>query len=357
MYKPLLQKRMKKKILTILISSCSLLLQAQIGGDSVYEFLQFPSSARVAALGDHLITVKDADVSLAFANPSVLNPEMHQQLSFNHSFLMDGISHGYVGYGHYLSQHNVSVHGGMQYVNYGQFNLADEFGNLNGTFKAGEYALTLGIGKQLYEKLSVGMNVKFISSQLESYNSFGLSGDIGATYQDTSSNIAFSLLFRNIGTQLSTYTPDFRERLPYEVQLGLSKRLKYLPLRFSVIYRYLNRWNILYDDPNNRENTFFIDDFDNPSSSNTQLTNFFRHFVFSGEFLFGKAENFRMRVGYNVLRAQELKVSNLRSLAGFSFGVGVKVNRFRVDYGQGVFHLAGSMNYISISTNFQEFKH
>lgn len=344
---------MKKFLLLTLACSSHYLLQAQIGGNNVYEFLNFPSSARMAALGDHLITVKDADVSLAYANPSVLNKQMHQQLSFNHSFLMDGISHGYAGYGHHLDKHDLTIHGGMQYVSYGTFSLTDEFGNINGDFKAGEYALTLGVGKQLYEKLSIGANLKFISSQLESYNSLGISGDVGATYQDTSSNLAFSLLFRNIGTQLSTYVPNVREDLPYEVQLGLSKRLKYLPFRFSIIYRYLNRWNILYDAPNTQEDSFFIDDAD---SSNPQLTNFFRHFVFNGEFLFGKAENFRLRVGYNVLRAQELKVSNLRSLAGFSFGVGFKVNRFRVDYGQGVFHLAGSMNFVSIATNLQEFK-
>lgn len=328
---------------------------AQIGGNNVYEFLNFPSSARLAALGDHLISIKDADVSLAFANPALLNVQMHQQLSFNHSFLLDGIQHGYAGYGHHLSKADISLHLGFQYVSYGNFTSADEFGNILGEFRATENAFVLGVGKTLNDRLSLGANAKFISSQLESYNSVGISGDLGVFYEDTLRNLGLSLLFKNIGTQFSTYA-ETKESLPYEAQLGLSKRLKYLPFQFSVLYRYLNRWNILYDDPNNQENTFFISGFEDMPQSNVQLTNFFRHFVFNGEFFLGKAENLRLRFGYNVLRGQELKVANLRSLAGFSFGVGLKVNRFRVDYGQGVFHLAGSMNYFSLSTNFQSFK-
>ncbi|NJK84207.1 MAG: type IX secretion system protein PorQ [Saprospiraceae bacterium] len=340
-----------KKI--ILFGTLSVLLTmqawAQIGGNNVYEFLNFPSSARLAALGDHLISVKDADVSLAFANPALLNPQMHQQLSINHSFLLDGIQHGYAGYGHHLNRLDLSFHAGFQYVSYGDFMAADEFGNILGTFRAGENAFVLGAGKQLDERISVGANVKLITSQLESYHSFGISSDLGIFYEDTLRNLGLSLLFRNMGTQLSTYA-ETKESLPYEVQLGLSKRLKYLPFQFSIHYRYLNRWNILYNDPNNRENTF-LSGFDNTPQSNGQLTNFFRHFVFNGEFFLGKSENLQLRMGYNVLRGQELKVTNLRSLAGFSFGVGLKVKRFRIDYGQGVFHLAGSMNYFSFSSN------
>jgi hypothetical protein len=72
-----------------------LLLQAQFGGRYLYKFVNLPSSARIAALGGNLITVMDDDVNLAFANPALLNPEMHQQIAFNHSFHFESISHGF----------------------------------------------------------------------------------------------------------------------------------------------------------------------------------------------------------------------------------------------------------------------
>lgn len=346
---------MKQTVLLFLFLACSLLGYSQIGGDNIYEFLNFSPSARITALGDNLITVRDDDVSLAFANPSLLNPTMHQQLSFNHNLHLGGIQHGYASYGQFVQNWNTTFHGGIQYVNYGTFDAATEFGDITGTFKASEYALTLGAGREVYERLSVGANLKFISSQLESYNSLGISGDVAAILHDTASNFTLTLLAKNIGTQLTTYRPDNREAMPFEMQVGLSKRLQYLPFRFSIIYHHLDRWNILYDDPNSREDSFFFGEGEVKNNS-SWLDNFSRHFIFNGEFLFGAQENFRLRLGYNHFRRQELSVSSLRSLSGFSVGVGIKIKRFRMEYGQGFYHLAGSMNHFSISTNLREFQ-
>jgi hypothetical protein len=331
-------------------------LFGQVGGLSTFMFLDLPTSARITGLADHLITVRDADVSLAFSNPGVLNPTMHGQISFNHAFLLADVQHGYVGYGHFVPKWQTTLHSGVQYINYGDFSSADLFGNINGTFDASEYAIAFGAGKQLYERLSVGVNAKLISSQLESYNALAVSTDIGATFHDTSRNIVIGIVMKNWGTTLQTYTDKEKEPLPRELQVAFSKQLRYLPFRFSVIYRYLNRWNILYDDPNTEENTFLLGALENANTENVFVKNLFRHFVFNGEFLLGKKENLRIRLGYNTLRGQELKVNDLRSLAGFSFGVGMKVNRFRIDYGQGSYHLAGSNNHFSISTNIAEFK-
>ena len=330
-------------------------LSAQIVGDNVYEFLNYSPSARVTALGEHLISVRDDDVTLAYTNPALLNPSMHTKLSFNHNFHLAGIQHSYFGYGHYLKAADLSVHGGVQFINYGDFEATDIFGNRNGTFQASEYAITVGASKELYERLSIGANLKFIGSQFESYTSLGLSGDVAGVFHDTSKQVVMTLLFKNIGTQLTTYTLDNKEALPFEVQAGISKRLAYLPFRFSVIYRYLNRWNIRYDDPNTQESSIFLDDPQTDNPNKERLDIFFRHFVFSGEFLLGKHDNFRLRFGYNHLRRQELSVTNFRSLAGFSAGVGFKVKRFQVDFGQGFYHLAGGMQHFSISTNLSSF--
>jgi hypothetical protein len=349
---------MPKRLLTLGIAIWMTgALSAQIGGISIYEFLNLPNSARITALGGTLITVRDDDANLAFSNPAALNPLMHQQLAFNHSFHVADISHGYASYAHHFDKSGITGHAGVHYINYGDFDQTDEFGLLEGTFNAGEYAFTMGAGAQVYEHLAVGANLKFISSQFESYQSLGLAGDLAATYFDTSRNLVFTFAFRNIGTQLTTYREGDPEPLPFEMQLGLSKRLRYLPFRFSVIYRHFNRWNILYDDPNAEPSLlFFGETEDERSRTNIWLDNFFRHFVFSGEFLFGKRDNFRLRFGYNHFMRKELLVTNFGSMAGFSLGAGIKVNRFRLDYGYSAFHLAGGLNHFSISTNLQEFK-
>lgn len=322
----------------------------------MFEFLTMSPSARITALGGQLITIQDDDVNLALANPAALNPNMNGQIAFNHNFIMADINGGYAAYGYYLKPWETTFHAGIQYLSYGKFKATDEFGIQSGEFKAAEYAITLGAGRQLYERVSVGANVRFITSQLESYNSTGIAGDLGVIFHDTAGLFNAGLVLRNIGTQLSYYTEGNGESLPVELQAGLSKQLRYLPFRFSVIYRYLDRWNLLYDDPAMEETVFFFGDEQGNTADSDFLDNLARHFVFSGEFLLGKKENLRLRIGYSHLQRKELSVRNLRSLAGFSMGLGLKINRFRVEYGRNFSHLGAGLNHFSISTNLKEFK-
>lgn len=347
---------MKKNILSLIVALFLFgNVDAQIvGGDNVFEFVNLSPSARITALGGHLITVRDDDVNLAYQAPSLLNPEMHGSVSFGNHFFNAGINHGYVSYGHHIKKWDATVHGGVQYIRYGTFDQTDEVGNILGQFNASENVFTVGIGKELYERLSVGANLKYVTSSLESYNSNGILADFSATFHDTARQINFTLLFKNVGAQLKTYNDGNREPVPFEMQAGISKRLKYLPFRFSIIYRYMDRYNILYDDPNTQEDTFFFGD-DQSSGDNEFLDNLSRHFVFSGEFLFGRRDNFRLRLGYNHLKRKELTVRNLRSLAGFSMGVGLKVSRFRIDFGRTITHLGAGSTHLGISTNFKEF--
>lgn len=334
----------------------SIALSQVVGGQSVYQFLTLSNTARITGLGGNLITVYDDDAALGYHNPAVLNPTMHQQLSFSTSPYFADINHGFASYAHHLKGIKSTMYAGIQYIAYGDFDGTDLTGQSLGGFSANEYALSFGLGHRYNERLSFGMNAKLISSQFESYNSYGIASDWAAFYQDTSKNITFTMVFKNVGTQFSTYFPDNEENLPFDVQIGFSKRLKYLPFRFSVIVHNLHRWNIRYDDPDLDEPTLLFGDDNNQGEQSFFFDTFFRHFVFNGEFLIGKRENLRLRIGYNHFVRGELSVPNTVSFSGFTFGVGLKIKQFRIDYGRGIYHLAGGFNHFTISTNFQEFK-
>ena len=249
---------MQRLLPFLLLVLSSVQARAQLGGQEVYSFLNLPPSARVTALGGNLITVMDDDVNLAFANPSLLNPQMHQQIAFNYNFHFGDIQNGYAAYANHFPELETTFHAGVQYVNYGEFDERDVFNTVTGTFKAAEYAVTLGAGKQVDERLSLGANVKFISSQLGGFNSAGLTADLAAMYFDTASRFNATVVFKNIGTQLTPYRADNFEALPFEIQIGISKRLRYLPFRFSVIYHNVQQWNITYDDPNREDTPLFL---------------------------------------------------------------------------------------------------
>lgn len=340
---------------TILLLAFCISANAQSGGDHILEFLNLTHSARSTALAGGLVSVVDDDVALAYANPASLNPSMHSHLSFNQNIHFAGIRHGFVSYGNHIAKHDITAHIGVNYINYGDFMRTDEFGIRQGTFDANSVAITLGAGTQINERFSLGANVKLINSRLEAFTSFAIGADIGATYIDPVNRSSFGVVVKNVGVQLNAFSQN-RELLPLDIQLGYSKRFAYLPFRFSIVAHRLNDWNLRFEDPSPITNSVFGEPVKETGAISKFTDNFFRHFIFNGEFLIGSTENFRLRFGYNHLRRKELSVSTFRSLGGFSAGFGLKIKKFMFDYGVGYYHLAGGVNHISISTNLSEWR-
>ena len=336
-----------------IVITCPTIIVAQIGGSNVYSFLNSSSSAKATALGGTVIASPDGDLALVLENPAQLDDRMNGQISFQHQFIQLGIQSGYVGFAKSMSDKKIMVHGAIKYIGYGSFEETDVFGNQIGEFNGNELALQFGTAYQVYEKLRVGANIKFIQSSLDVYRSSGLALDLGAFYSDTSGSFTAALVIKQIGTQLSAYE-DTNEDLPLNVMLGISKRLKHLPFRFSITWHHLNKWNLLYDDPNSQEGNF-LGGFQLLENKPTKTDNFFRHIIFGGEMYLGKRELFRLRLGYNHQHKQELSVTNLRSLTGVSLGFGFRVKKFQFDYGTTRLHFGGSSHHLGLSTNLRYF--
>lgn len=328
---------------------------AQIGGQHLYEFLSLPSSGRVTALGGSIISVLDDDISLANHNPASLNSEMHNRINFSHNIHFADISNGYVSYGRHIEKWGITTYAAMNYIDYGEFVAVDDRDVVSGTFDAGETAFILGASKRVNERIILGANFKTVFSRFENYNSTGLVGDLGLNYVGSDSSFVFSIVANNIGGEVSSYTESYRGSAPFNFQIGVSKKLKYLPFRVGIIADNLQRWNVRYDDPNQVEETNLFGEIEEQSEFSKGTDNIFRHLIFSGEFLLGKRGNLRLRIAYRHLRRQELSVDGFRSLSGFSGGFGIKVSKFRFDYGVGYHHLAGATNHITISTGLNEF--
>ena len=326
---------------------------AQVGGEHAYSFLSIPTSARVSALGGSLIPASQGDLSLAYDNPAILGEQMDGQLTFQHQFLAAGIQSGYAGFGKWFESKKLMTHLGFKYILYGDFDRADEFGNLLGQFKGSEVAINAGVGYMLYDKLRIGANIKLINSALDVYRSSGIAFDLGAIYTDTSHLVSFGISLKNAGFQLSKYD-EVHESLPVDLQIGVVKRLRYLPFQLSVVYHHFNRWNLLYDNPNGEENNFFLG-FQQTETEPSKLDNFFRHLIFGGELILGKNEVFSLRLGYNHQRKQELTVSNLRTLTGFSAGFGINLKKFKFGYGFSKIHFGASTHHFGLSTNIKSF--
>jgi len=335
--------------LIIILSSNSF---GQIGGNSTYEFLNFTSSARIAAMGGDFLAINDNDIMLAASNPSIINSEMHNMLGVAYTDYFSDVNHGLATYARSFNKIG-SFAASMQYMSYGKFDYAEVTGERSGQFYAGETALNIGWGRQLDSLFSIGANLKFIYSSLESYSSYGMAVDVAGSYNSRDKTFTVSLIGKNIGRQLKAYEGGNIEPLPFELQLGLSKRLKHLPFRFSVLYNNIQKWDLRYEDPQDIQTDPITGEVQEESGIAEFADNFMRHLVFGGELVIAKVLS--LRAGFNYQRRQEMKVTAKPGMVGYSWGIGLKVYKFHIEYARSTYHLNGSPNYFTLTANLNEF--
>lgn len=293
----------------------------------------------------------DDDINLIFHNPSLLAPGMHNHLNLNYVDYFAGVNYGYASYG-YTVEGIGNFAAGIHYVDYGTFDQTDELGQSQGTFRASEYAMNLVYSRSIIDTfLTAGINLKPIFSSFEQYSSLGIAVDAGITYHHPGTLTTVGLVAKNLGTQITSYAGT-RERLPFEIQAGITQGLAHAPFRFNITFQHLERWDLTYEKP--QENDF------NSLGSQVEKSGFdqfgdklMRHMVFGVEFLLG--EHFHVDMGYNYKRRQEMKVNARPGMVGFSWGFGFKISKFHFAFGRASYHLVGGTSHFSLTTNLSEF--
>jgi hypothetical protein len=346
---------MIRSFITFIVLIFNIFYSSAQPGGKAFQFLDITNSARVAALGGKAPSIFDDDLNLPFHNPALLNNQMHNHLVLNYVDYFAGINYGYVSYARtYESLGNFAA--GIHYLNYGKFQGADETGALTKTFRAADYALNIIYSRKIDSLFQVGVNLKPIYSDLESYNSFALAFDAGIVYHNPSWMFTSALVFRNVGIQIDKYySSDEREPLPFDIQLGIAQRLKYAPFSFYVVADHLEKWDLTYQTEEDKKNE--INQLTGEKIEKKKFEVFgdklMRHITVGTELNIGK--NIIIGLGYNYRRRQEMKVDSKTSLVGFSWGISIHVSKFRISYGRPSYHLAGGSNHFSLSMNLDEF--
>ena len=337
---------MQKKHLILLLFTIYTSTYSQIGGQSVYQFLNLISSPRQAALGGKTITNYDYDVNQPLFNPASINTEMDGRLALNYGNYFGDVTYGTGAFAYTYDRHVQTLHGGITYINYGKFDGRDEFGASIGQFTGSEIALSLGYAYNVpFTKLYLGGNAKFISSTLESYNSLGVAADLAAMYVDDKNDINYGLVVRNFGTEIKTYNGT-NEKLPFEVIAGISQELENVPIRWHLTLENLQHWNVSFANPARSQQTI---DGEVIEEKVGFLGNTFRHVIFGAEIFPKKA--FSLRLSYNFRRAAELKILEQRTFSGISAGFGIRFRKFRFDYSYSRYTLASNTSLFGLTIN------
>jgi hypothetical protein len=306
----------------------------------VFHFLNLPVSSRLNALGGENVSIADDDISMAFMNPALLTEHTDKVLQLNYAYYLAGTMFGSAMYGHNY-EHNY-FGAAIHYLDYGRMAYADENGNLiGGTFTAKDICINLMYARQLGPLFRVGVTLKPIFSVYESYTSFAMGADVGGHFQTADTTLQVGLALRNIGWQLkSFYEEDFgqhTEMLPINLELGLTYRLPHAPLRFSMTAHNLQRWNIA------------------PAGEEVKWHDMlFRHTIWSIDIV-PKSEKFYLTASYNHRRQAEMTLKDVRSLAGLSFGLGMKLYKFRLGFALSQYTKSNFTYQVSLSTDINSF--
>jgi len=131
--------------------------------------------------------------------------------------------------------------------------------------------------------------------------------------------------------------------MPWDIQLGITKKMNHAPLRFSATAMYLNQWKFGYVDES--LNTTVLDD--------SFIQTLAKHLVLGVDFI--PSNNFWIGVGFNPKVNMDMKLKSGNGLGGFSFGGGLKVSGFEASVSVTRYHPSALALMLSISTSLADF--
>lgn len=324
----------------LLLAAQSVCGQYVGSGSATFAFMDLPVSSRQNALGGENISIRDGELSSAFANPALLGSLTHNILQIGYAYY--GTNHfGSVMYGYNFGKskfENQAVKEGeperpnyfavgIHYLDYGTMPYAESNGQLSGvSFGARDILLEAAYARQLGPMFVVGVALKPVMSFYESYSSFALGADVGAHFQMKDTTLQIGLALKNIGWQLKGFHSDesgqHLEMLPLNLELGINYRVKHAPLRFSLTIHNIQRWDLGYSQLNETEL---------PVKQVGVFDMMMRHTIWAIDIV-PKSERFYLTVSYNHRRRMEFALQDQHSIAGFAFGAGLRIKMLRLGF-------------------------
>lgn len=312
---------MKQVVLTLLLTIFSTCIWGQ-ESQTEYNFLRLPVSAHAAALGGDNITIIEDDPSLGFSNPALAASVSDKSIGVNYMNYMSGANMGSASFNRVIDE-KMTWAVGAQYINYGSMKEVDENNVQTGTFSASDVAVGGTFTYLLLKNVVGGITAKFIYSTIGSYNSIAMGVDLGLNWYEPEHEWSVSVVAKNLGGQLKAYDDEY-EKMPFDLQAGVTKRLGASPLRVSATLVDLTHYDY----------------------------RFANHLDLGFDVLL--SESFWLGMGYNFRRADEMKIQSTEDDesahgAGLSFGGGINLERFHLNVAYGKYHVSSHSLLVNLA--------
>lgn len=312
---------MKKTVFLFLLTLFAVTAGAQ-DSQTGYNFLRIPVSAHAAALGGENITIIEDDPSLMFSNPALLASVSDKSINLNFMTYMAGATTASASFNRIIKD-KASVAVMAQYMDYGKMKETDENNVIKGEFSAKDIAISGVFSYILTDKLVGGITAKFINSYIGDYSSLAVGIDLGLNYYDPDREWSVSLVAKNLGGQIKAYDEEY-EKMPFDLQAGVSKRFASLPFRLSATLVGLTDWDY----------------------------GLINHLVIGADIIL--SQQIYLAAGYNFRRADEMTIGSgtddeSSHGAGWSFGAGLQLERLKLQLGYGKYHVSSNSLLVNVS--------
>ena len=343
-----------RTIIAIALTSMLLLplrTEAQLGGRSTYQFLNLPLSAQSTALGGKALTTDSPSLPTVLGNPSLLDSSMHNGIDASYINYISNLNYGSVIYARHFARLGTMAFG-LQQLGYGKFERINEQGGHEGSFRCHETCLSGMYSMRLDTAVNIGLTLKLVSSQLESYWSGGIAIDLAAQYTSRDGSFTAAIALRNAGLMLKTYSGQ-HEQLPIELLVGLSKRLQHAPLRFVLTFQQVQNLSMRYRGQEAATISLMSGEVQQEGLLRRVGGEVLSHVVLGLEVT--PVPALCIRLGYNHQRRNELAVAAKTSMVGLSGGFGISIKKYTFGYSCAMYHLAGFSHHFSVGTNINRF--
>ncbi|MCQ2198453.1 MAG: type IX secretion system protein PorQ [Paludibacteraceae bacterium] len=326
-----------RKLLTSLLALPLAISSMAETGTYGFTALDLPFSAFSVASGQENISSHRDELGLSQKNPALLQPESEDKSSAQLSFVKQVASANSFS-GSYLKGVDDKQIWSAYFngLTYGSMDETDQYGTKVGKFSCFDLVFGGNYSRKLADHLTAGIGLKFLYSQIADYKAFGFAFDLGANYYNPDNNLSLSLAARNIGVQLATYTEsdNSRDRLPFNLDFGVSKKLEHAPIVFHYTYHDINRWDLSYYKSGYTEKSQIDEAHLNEPIEVKWGDMFFRHMVFGLDFC--PVETFAVTASYNFRRNREFMLVDTKTGAGWGFGLTVDVRKVKVQAGYSI---------------------
>jgi len=177
--------------------------QAKVGTAGA-QFLEIGVSARANGMGDAFVAVSN-DATAMYYNPAGLTQLYDREVVLTHVDYPAQMSYEFAGLAYPLTRFGGVLGLGFYMFNGGDFEETTyEYPLGTGrTFGAREYALGMSYGRNLTDRFSIGLTLKFIDELYEEERSSGWAADVGTSYDTGFRNFKISMVITNFGPDMT----------------------------------------------------------------------------------------------------------------------------------------------------------